>query len=836
MFARASLVTGAQEMCGGVDSPPMQPPSISSGAYLAQRLGFGLTSSALSGNGGVEATSSNVTPALQTDSIELSVGKSGYVLLRDSIDRWSSSVALIQIADDDLDTLAGYLLEVKDVLSQIDADTTVDTGALYARLDQIEEDMSGFLGARTVMTPQAQLVYNEFGDFQTRYFEALQLGAVNERLGDASLAVVEVDMGMVLSAAHDRSTCPLCARTATTDALSVETLNAMSQDLSLTSNGGEGDSSETVSGDTNFYSAPTAPAVSITGSLASTNSGVSYIETLRMSTAWDISAGETLSYSYYTGSVPYAGYPAGGVNPPTGVTSLLPTHESNFDLAFTLWDHAVRFSFEKVTESAGAVGEIRNAYTDSANTPAGSAAYAFGPGNSPVNGDIWYGSHISSNLDFSVGGYGFMTALHEIGHAIGLSHPFDGGSATGATLAAAQDYTRNTVMSYTNQDRNYYLYDSGSGVGMRAFYAATPMLYDVATVEYLYGASATTNTGDTTYAWADSPKIIETIVDSGGSGDTIDASNQTLASQISLVAGTFSSIGIMTQAEQIAYWTAAKPGISAAALQNFIAAYDAGISAPSGKALYTGEDNVAIAYSAVIENAIGGQGNDTLTGNSIDNQLRGNQGDDTLDGAAGTDTAVFRGAKADYTITVVSATSVTVRDNASTDGTDTLWNIELLRFSDQIFDPFANTSSAATGAPIGATVASSTRGSGSPGTVSGVPSASGSAGGGGGGGGFAAGHLRGGTRLLRISTIDAALDRVTEQRTMLGAMINSLQRQVEVLQTSRIHTAESQSRVVDADYAEQTMILARQQILQAAGQQMIALINTNGKQVLSLLS
>ncbi len=71
---------------------------------------------------------------------------------------------------------------------------------------------------------------------------------------------------------------------------------------------------------------------------------------------------------------------------------------------------------------------------------------------------------------------------------------------------------------------------------------------------------------------------------------------------------------------------------------------------------------------------------------------------------------------------------------------------------------------------------------------------------------------------------------------MLGAMINSLQRRVEVLQTSRIHTAESQSRVVDADYAEQTMILARQQVLQAAGQQMIALINTDGKQVLSLLS
>lgn len=73
------------------------------------------------------------------------------------------------------------------------------------------------------------------------------------------------------------------------------------------------------------------------------------------------------------------------------------------------------------------------------------------------------------------------------------------------------------------------------------------------------------------------------------------------------------------------------------------------------------------------------------TGN---NRLEGRGGDDFLLGGGGTDTAVYRGALADYEIVFDTTTqTATVRDKqAGRDGLDTLFRIEKLQFADGLFD------------------------------------------------------------------------------------------------------------------------------------------------------
>ena len=66
-------------------------------------------------------------------------------------------------------------------------------------------------------------------------------------------------------------------------------------------------------------------------------------------------------------------------------------------------------------------------------------------------------SAVISRAGIGNSGYSFRSAMHEIGHAIGLSHPFDGSAFTGNTMDDSKDLMRNTIMSYTNLDRNSFI-------------------------------------------------------------------------------------------------------------------------------------------------------------------------------------------------------------------------------------------------------------------------------------------------------------------------------------------------------------------------------------------
>ncbi|MCV2886035.1 Ig-like domain-containing protein [Aestuariibacter sp. AA17] len=77
----------------------------------------------------------------------------------------------------------------------------------------------------------------------------------------------------------------------------------------------------------------------------------------------------------------------------------------------------------------------------------------------------------------------------------------------------------------------------------------------------------------------------------------------------------------------------------------------------------------------------GGSHDDIIFGSKGNDVLKGSNGNDQLDGHDGTDIAVFDMNAADYEITV-SGSQVTVKALNSYEGTDTLTNVEVLRFAD----------------------------------------------------------------------------------------------------------------------------------------------------------
>ena len=110
---------------------------------------------------------------------------------------------------------------------------------------------------------------------------------------------------------------------------------------------------------------------------------------------------------------------------------------------------------------------------------------------------------------------------------------------------------------------------------------------------------------------------------------------------------------------------------------------------------------------------------------------------------------------------------------------------------------------------------------------------------------FAAGTAKVGFAALDISTtggadnailaMDAALKSVNSARADLGAIQNRFATTVENLQTNSENLSAARSRIMDADFAQETANLSRSQILQQAGTAMVAQANQLPQSVLKLL-
>ncbi|RZI81879.1 MAG: flagellin FliC [Rubrivivax sp.] len=86
-----------------------------------------------------------------------------------------------------------------------------------------------------------------------------------------------------------------------------------------------------------------------------------------------------------------------------------------------------------------------------------------------------------------------------------------------------------------------------------------------------------------------------------------------------------------------------------------------------------------------------------------------------------------------------------------------------------------------------------------------------------------------------IDAIDGALDRVNSERAVYGATQSRFDAIISNLQVSAENQTAARSRIMDADFAAETAALSRAQILQQAGNAMVAQANQLPQQVLKLL-
>jgi len=249
-------------------------------------------------------------------------------------------------------------------------------------------------------------------------------------------------------------------------------------------------------------------------------------------------------------------------------------------------------TMDSITGVSGVLG-----YHD---TPDGSAA-------APLQGVFNSDEFIAGNL--APGADGFLTLVHEIGHGLGLAHPHDGGGSgevfpgvgSNSDLGTYQlNQHINTVMSY-----NIGWADEPSGSILWGG-ATGPMALDIAAAQAIYGANSSYQTGDDGYL------LPQTNASGTGWNCIWDAAGSDSISN----AGASADCVIDLREAPL---TGANAGGYVSWVQGIAGGY-------------------TVAHGAVVENAIGGAGNDILQGNAAANTLDGGAGTDVLTGGDGSDT------------------------------------------------------------------------------------------------------------------------------------------------------------------------------------------------------
>lgn len=248
-------------------------------------------------------------------------------------------------------------------------------------------------------------------------------------------------------------------------------------------------------------------------------------------------------------------------------------------LATTAAERVANITFSEISSNGAQFADVP---ISGADIPGGTAGLTYIHSSNGITS--WAPIQIDElYLPMVPGTLGFSFMLHELGHALGLKHPFDGTPQ----LPSGQESMDLTVMTYS--PGNFVQREDPTGYQ----YA------DVKALQFLYGVGSH-NAGNTTYVFSE--RMAETIVDTGGN-DTIylgDSFN------------TGATLNLGNGGPVAGHW-------------NIVTHNNGQVS------------KVNFSSTTTIENAIGGLGHDAIDGNDAANYLYGHGGSDTIRGKGGND-------------------------------------------------------------------------------------------------------------------------------------------------------------------------------------------------------
>jgi serralysin len=256
------------------------------------------------------------------------------------------------------------------------------------------------------------------------------------------------------------------------------------------------------------------------------------------------------------------------------------------------------------------------------------------PGIVQRGGDAWFNVDQPRFNNVQVGDSAYYVVLHELGHTVGLKHGH-ANDRPGPTM----DLLPDDVDSFEFSVMTYHRYIGAPDVPVagdtpNGSFPQSLMMYDIAAIQYMYGANFNHNSGNTVYTFSpttgemfvngvgqgtpEDNHIFRTIWDGNGT-DTYDFSNYTSDLEIDLAPGGWSDF----HSGQLAHLSIANDIYARGNVFNALQ--------------FEGDTR------SLIENATGGSGDDTIRGNSANNVLTGNGGNDWLIGLDGNDRLVGGG-------------------------------------------------------------------------------------------------------------------------------------------------------------------------------------------------